>query len=166
MPSLHSSQRLHFETLAIVGVLHQISSYSPHISRPIQLHNEVQPVVFFLTDENISGELSNYLKNVSLHTQTIWDAGLGGSTDLEILGFSQRNQLVIVTQDSDFGTLIYTDKIKFVGIIYLRPGHLSTDFHTNTIKAIINERFDLNPPFILVAENNGKKIKMRLRHFD
>ena len=68
----------------------------------------------FLTDENISGELSDYLKNISVHTQTIWDAGLGGSTDLEILEFSLRNQLVIVTQDSDFGTLIYTLHIFFI----------------------------------------------------
>lgn len=68
----------------------------------------------FLTDENISGELSRYLKNVSLHTQTIWDAGLEGSSDLEILEFSHRNQLVVVTQDSDFGTLIYTLHIFFI----------------------------------------------------
>ena len=27
----------------------------------------------FLTDENISGELSHYLKNVSLHTSLPWE---------------------------------------------------------------------------------------------
>lgn len=88
-----------------------------------------------------------------------------GLSDLEILNRSFTMGQVILTQDSDFGTLIFREKVEFIGIIYLRPGHFSHEFHISTFKTILLADLDLAPPFILVAENTGVTVKIRLRSF-
>ena len=118
----------------------------------------------FIADENISDELIDHLKSLSFLTKSIWEAGLAGSNDNDIIEYATKNQLVILTQDRDFGTLIHTTNIPFVGIVYLRPGHLSATFHIRTFEAILREVIVIEPPFILVAENNGAKIKLRIRN--
>ncbi len=52
---------------------------------------------------------------------------------------------------------------KFVGIIYLRPGHIRADFTIKTLGAIRDNAPDVTPPFILVAERTGDTVKIRVR---
>jgi len=52
---------------------------------------------------------------------------------------------------------------KFVGIIYIRPGHIHADFTIKTLEAIRNNAPDVTPPFILVAERVGGTVKIRVR---
>lgn len=119
----------------------------------------------FLADENIHPEVIRYLQQTGIKTISVKEVGLNGKSDLEILSLAiQKNQLVL-TQDADFGKLVYTSEIKFPGIVYLRPGHYSPSFHIQTIKIIMTENLDLNSPFILVAENKGNSVKIRLRNF-
>jgi hypothetical protein len=52
---------------------------------------------------------------------------------------------------------------KFIGIIYLRPGHIRADFTIKTLEAIRDNAPEVNPPFILVAERTGDNVKIRVR---
>jgi hypothetical protein len=69
---------------------------------------------------------------------------------------------VVLTHDSDFGGLALMGA-KFVGIIYLRPGHIRADFTIKTLEAIRESAPDVTPPFILVAERTGDRVRIRLR---
>jgi len=117
----------------------------------------------FLTDENISPVFFEYLKSKNFNVKNVVELQLNGQPDEEVLRISQIENRVIITQDSDFGRLVKLDKIPFTGIIYLRPGHISASFHIQTFEAILEAVATLNPPFILVAENKGNKIKIRMR---
>lgn len=119
----------------------------------------------FLADENISLEIVDFLRKEGFVVFSILEEGLFGSSDLEILNRSFTKGQVVLTQDSDFGTLVFRDKIEFIGIIYLRPGHFSPEFHITTFKTVLSGDLDLTPPFILVAENTGETVKIRMRSF-
>ena len=67
-----------------------------------------------------------------------------------------------MTHDSDFGGMAVFGA-RFIGIIYLRPGHIQAYFTVKTLKAIRDNAPDVTPPFILVAERTGDTVKIRVR---
>jgi len=118
-----------------------------------------------LTDENINTEIVQHLRKIGFDVFDIKEENLIGISDREILQKSLVQNRVIVTQDSDFGTLIFTENISFVGIVYLRPGHFRSSFHIQTIDTIIKENIEVDQPFLVVAEKKELKINIRIRQF-
>jgi predicted nuclease of predicted toxin-antitoxin system len=114
----------------------------------------------FIADENIPPLLTTYLKELGVDIIIIEKL----QSDLDIIAYAHKHNRAVITQDADFGKIVFTAKVDFTGIIYLRPGHISAAFHKTTIQAIISEKLELLAPFILVAENQGEKIKLRLRN--
>ncbi len=117
-----------------------------------------------LADENIGLEVVNYLRDEGFETKSILEDGTFGRSDMDLLNDSYTQGQVILTQDSDFGTLVFRDQVDFIGIFYLRPGHFSGAFHISTLKTVLNGGLELAPPFIIVAENTGETVKIRLRN--
>jgi predicted nuclease of predicted toxin-antitoxin system len=118
-----------------------------------------------LTDENIDPAVLSFLRQESFDVVDIKEMGWQGKKDIEILVEAHKQQRVVVTQDDDFGKLVFSVKIPFTGIIYLRPGHF---FPERTIKALktvfLQEVLDYIPPFILVVDDKSTHIKIRLRN--
>lgn len=92
------------------------------------------------------------------------ELNLFGTSDLELFKISQKESRVIITQDKDFGKIIFTTEPIFTGIIYLKPGHISGEIHINTFKYLLEQKLQLIAPFIIVAENNIENIKIRIRN--
>ncbi len=118
----------------------------------------------FLTDENIDTEVFQFLKSEGLDVLDIKNEGLFGMKDKEILDLAFSQNRIIISQDSDFGTLVFRDNIKIAGIIYLRPGHTSAEIHIATMRNLLRADLSISLPFILVAENKDDIIKVRLRN--
>ena len=61
----------------------------------------------FLLDENIDPKTATYLKKEEVHVEHVRDSlGQGADDEADILPYSRRNNLIIVTSDlSDFGNL-------------------------------------------------------------
>ena len=116
-----------------------------------------------LTDENISDAVVASLRSNGFDVLDVKENQWTGRSDLFLLQEAYKKQRVILTHDSDFGKIIFTESVPFVGIVYLRPGHFSTDVTVQSIRAILQSQLTLNPPFILTAENNTQKIKIRYR---
>jgi hypothetical protein len=51
----------------------------------------------------------------------------------------------------------------FVGIVYLRPGHISASFVLAVVDAVLQSPVDVEPPFILVAERREATVRVRVR---
>ncbi len=117
----------------------------------------------FLTDENIDQELVEFLRANNFEVFDIKENGLFRLADDAILKMGFEHQFVVISQDSDFGTLIFRDKNPFHGLVYLRPGHQSANLHIETLRAVIAAPLDFEIPFILVAENTGELVRIRLR---
>ena len=93
----------------------------------------------------------------------VCENGLHGSTDVALLRRAFAENRVIVTHDSDFGTLTVLGGEPVVGIVYLRPGHIDPQFTIETVEAVLNADPDLSPPFLLVAKRTGTTIAIRIR---
>jgi predicted nuclease of predicted toxin-antitoxin system len=87
-----------------------------------------------------------------------------GLEDSIAMRIAFQEDRIVITDDSDFGRLAITQGQAFVGIIYLRPGHIRPEFTLETIRAVGNRAEDVTPPFILVAERSGKRVHIRIRH--
>ena len=119
----------------------------------------------FLTDENIDIEVLYFLREQGFDVFDIKEEALFQMADAAILALFYEQNRVVISQDSDFGTLIFRDAALFYGIIYLRPGHVSPIVHIQTLKQIISTHFEVQIPFMIVGENNGDLIKIRIRSF-
>lgn len=117
----------------------------------------------FLTDENIDVEVVQWLRAQQLEVFDIKEETLFGLSDQEILAKALTRQQVVVSQDSDFGTLVFRDGAQFYGMIYLRPGHQSPEVHIETLSTLFAQELTVSPPFMITAENRGDAIRFRVR---
>ena len=115
-----------------------------------------------LADENVHPEVISFLRGLELDIESIAERGKFGLSDDEVLKRATDSDRVVLTHDSDFGGLALMGA-KFIGVIYLRPGHIRANFTIETLEAIRDKAPDVTPPFILVAERVGDTVKIRVR---
>lgn len=116
-----------------------------------------------LTDENIDPVIVAFLRQHGFDTSDVKENGWFGMKDIDLMPLAFQAQRVIVTHDSDFGTIIFTKGEPFVGVLYLRPGHFDASPHIQSLEALLANELDMQTPFIVIAENTGSAIKIRLR---
>jgi predicted nuclease of predicted toxin-antitoxin system len=95
---------------------------------------------------------------------SVLSEGMIGCSDEEVNSYAHRFERIIITQDQDFGKMIYTTDVIFTGIIYLRPGHLNSNIHIQTLSTILEKNPDLNKSFLMVGENLNGLVKIRIRY--
>jgi predicted nuclease of predicted toxin-antitoxin system len=115
-----------------------------------------------LADENIHPDVVEFLRRKGFDVASVAERGKFSLPDVEVLRQATEEGRVALTHDSDFGGLAIFGA-KFIGIIYLRPGHIQPDFTIKTIEAIRKNAPEVMPPFILVAERTGDTVKIRVR---
>ena len=117
----------------------------------------------FLADENIQPEVVAFLRRLGLDVVPANEVGLAGAADTEILRVALETNRVVLTHDSDCGTLAVAAGQPVRGIVYLRPGHIEAQFTVESLKAILKADLDLTPPFLLVAVRRGDVVTIRVR---
>jgi predicted nuclease of predicted toxin-antitoxin system len=115
-----------------------------------------------LADENIHPDVIAYLRLDGLDVTSISEQGHFGLSDVKVLRQAFRAGRIVLTHDSDFGSLALMGA-EFVGIRYLRPGHIRAEFTVQMLQAIRDREVDVTPPFIVVAERTGENVKIRIR---
>ena len=116
-----------------------------------------------LTDENIPPAVVHFLRQKGFSIFDVKESGLSSSTDQALLDIATKDRLVIVTQDNDFTASFFQLRVRDVGIIYLKPGHVSSEVTIVTLDAVLKTKFDLSIPFIVIAENKNTPVKIRYR---
>jgi predicted nuclease of predicted toxin-antitoxin system len=118
-----------------------------------------------LVDENIHPAVIVFLREQGLDVFSFPEQGQFGLSDADILRFAVETNRIVLTHDSDFGGLIVLNEQSFIGIVYLRPGHIQAEFTVETIKTVFEQVKDVQSPFIVVAERSGENVRIRLRQF-
>ena len=116
-----------------------------------------------LADENIHPAVVHALRGRGVDIVTVADVGLLGNSDRAVLDRAHQDDRVVITHDSDFGTLVIRGGARFSGIIFLRPGHVDPSVVLSTIEAIARLDVEVLPPFILVAERREAEVRIRFR---
>jgi predicted nuclease of predicted toxin-antitoxin system len=117
----------------------------------------------FLADANIHPAVVQHLKGQGIAVNSVHDLGMQSASDKDILKCADNEGHVVLTHDRDFGRLAILSGQPFVGILYLRPGHIDPQFTIDTLNAIEKKPLEVTPPFILVARRRGSLVRLRLR---
>ena len=117
-----------------------------------------------LTDENIDLSISEYLRSQGFDVFAVKRSELQGKADIDIHAFAMSQNRVILTHDTDFSEIVYKNKTAFIGLIYLQPGHIQPAFTIQTLAGVLSQNMEVQSPFIIVAENKGTTIKIRVRN--
>ncbi|HMV67478.1 MAG TPA: DUF5615 family PIN-like protein [Myxococcota bacterium] len=124
----------------------------------------MHPLTFpLLADENIAPDVIDGLRARGCDVAGVVLRGLAGSTDRALLALALEERRVVLTHDSDFGTLAVRVGEPMIGIVYLRPGHISAVEVLRQVDALRALEIDARPPFVLVAERRGDAVRARLR---
>jgi predicted nuclease of predicted toxin-antitoxin system len=116
-----------------------------------------------LTDENIDPDVVAGLRRLGFDVLDVVESGRAGASDVDLLRWAKTQGRVIVSHDSDFGTLAILQTEPLVGLVFLRPGHIDPKFTMATIGALLNADPDVTPPFVLVARRTGSQVTIRVR---
>ena len=116
-----------------------------------------------LTDENIHADVVRFLRSMGFDVLDVREENPHGTSDTNLLRWAVSEDRIVLTHDSDFGTLVMLAGEPIVGIVFLRPGHIEPEFTTDSIDALLREELDLTPPFILIAQRKGSRVTVRLR---
>ena len=107
----------------------------------------MKPLEFpLLSDENIVPDVVVGLRARGCDVRTAEEEQLMGRPDVEVLDRATAHRRVVVTHDLAFGQSAIRAGISFVGIIYLRPGHISAAFVLGAIDALRASNMDVQPP--------------------
>lgn len=124
----------------------------------------MRPLDFpILADENIDPEVVSALRSEGKDITAAVTVGLGGASDTQVMRCAHSAGRVVLTHDRDFGRLAIQRGEPYVGLVYLRPGHVSPSFALETLAAIQRLAVDVSPPFILVAERREDRVRIRIR---
>jgi predicted nuclease of predicted toxin-antitoxin system len=116
-----------------------------------------------LADENLHSQVVVHLRASGMDVVSVREEGWIGKPDSELLQLAVADDRVIVTHDSDFGTLAIRRGQPLIGILYLRPGHLRPSYTISLIQTVLSQPIDLHPPFIIVAQRSGDDVNIRVR---
>ena len=124
----------------------------------------MKPLDFpLLTDENIAHEVVLGLRARQRDVRTAADEGLLGHSDIELLARARESGRVILTHDLSFGRLSMFAGTPFVGVVYIRPGHISASFVLEAVDSLLKSSVDVTPPFIALVERRGESVRVRIR---
>jgi predicted nuclease of predicted toxin-antitoxin system len=117
-----------------------------------------------LADENINREVVATLAKRGKDIRSVADESLTGADDTLIIERAFANRRVVLTHDSDFGKLAISIRKPCIGIIYLRPGHISPSFVIEMLDALDALEIETVPPFIVVVDRKADTVRIRLRN--
>jgi predicted nuclease of predicted toxin-antitoxin system len=115
------------------------------------------------TDESVEIAVVQWLRQVGFDVLDVCEQGLQGCTDRQLIQLAVAANRVVVTHDSDFGTLAMLQGEPVVGLVYLRPGHIDPQFTIETLQTVIGIDPEVAPPFILVARRTASGVAIRIR---
>ena len=117
-----------------------------------------------LADENIRPEVVAYIRQNGGDVVTVAEAEMLGADDVDILHYAAVEKRIVLTHDRDFGQLAIQTGVSFVGIIYLRPGHIKPSVTIDCIAALLASSPAVKPPFVLVIDRRTEGVRIRLRN--
>jgi predicted nuclease of predicted toxin-antitoxin system len=120
----------------------------------------------FFADENIPTDLIEWIKSKGFEVSGVTEENLQGGSDIRIIEKCLVSNRIILTQDNDFGKLIFTTSISFYSVIYLRRGHFDGKFHIPTLQTIVKNQKLIEKGTLIIGQRTGKKIKIRIKKIE
>ena len=119
----------------------------------------------FLADENLHIEIVRGLRQANYEVLFVPDLGLAGHKDREILEYSEKNDLIVISGDKDFGGLTEFGPLWGRGkVILLRYRLINIQRIVRNILEILDreaEAFKKEKAMVIVLSEAGYRIHRR-----
>ena len=119
----------------------------------------------FLADENLHIEIVRGLRQANYEVLFVPDLGLAGHKDREILEYSEKNDLIVISGDKDFGGLTEFGSLWGRGkVILLRYRLINIQRIVRNILEILDreaEAFRKEKAMVIVLSEAGYRIHRR-----
>lgn len=112
----------------------------------------------FLVDESTGIKVAQFLQSKGFDTLYVGE-NYAGTSDEDLLVIAQKEQRILITNDKDFGELVYRRKLPSSGVIFLRLKKDTPSNRTIYINYLLENFLHLlSKHFIVVTEG---KIRVR-----
>lgn len=112
-----------------------------------------------IADENIPVPIIEKLRLANIETFSIFD-NLRGISDKEIIEFAQNPPKIILTEDKDFGDLVFAYNQKKVSVILLRYHYLELEKIESILINFLQNHLVEEHSFVVITSKN-----IRIRKF-
>jgi predicted nuclease of predicted toxin-antitoxin system len=116
----------------------------------------------FLANENLHTEIVRGLRQADYEVLFVPDLGLAGHKDREILEYSEKNDLIVISGDKDFGGLTEFGSLWGRGkVILLRFRFIKIHRIVKNILEMLNreaEMLGIEKSFVIVLSESGYRI--------
>lgn len=119
------------------------------------------PKPCFIVDESVDYPLVPYLRSKGYRVIAIAE-DFPSLDDKEILDKAYQQESIVITNDKDFGELIFRHNLKSKGVILLRLHDQSSTAKINTMKALLEKYQDRFYGSFIVASPFGIRIRKLL----
>jgi len=117
----------------------------------------------FLTDENIHADVIRELRQANYEVFSVQDVGLSGHKDHEILEYSEKQDLILISGDKDFGGLIEFGTLWGHGrVILLRYNLINVSQMVQGIVEVVKREAEIlgtGDPVVIVLSESGYRIR-------
>lgn len=111
-----------------------------------------------IIDENVDHEILAQLKSSTYEIFSIQEQSFG-ITDREIIELAKEKKGIILTEDKDFGELVFAHKISNCSVIFLRYNYPDCDKIIKNIFKVLEIYYDKGEHFFITI--TATKIRIR-----
>jgi predicted nuclease of predicted toxin-antitoxin system len=108
----------------------------------------------FLVDESADARLATHLRRLGHDAKTVASDYQPGLEDQEVLAIALREERILITNDRDFGELVYRLGLPHAGVILLRLSTTSLPAKTARLDAILAKHAGSLTRFVVVTERS------------
>jgi predicted nuclease of predicted toxin-antitoxin system len=114
----------------------------------------------FLIDESADARLAAYLRARGYDVTLVAQDYQPGLPDEAVLAIAQSEQLVLITDDRDFGELVFGHRRPHAGVIYLRLDTSILAIRTERLEYVLTHYADQLDQFLVVTR---QRVRVRTR---
>ncbi len=114
----------------------------------------------FLVDECTGPKVSNWLRSEGFEVFSVFNEQRGAK-DIEILEKAYSENWIVITNDKDFGEMIFRMRLKHHGVIFLRLDDERADNKIKVLRQLLlNYSERLEGQFVTVGESKVRFAEM------
>ena len=112
-----------------------------------------------IADENIDRKIIENLRKIGIEIFSIYETERG-KADTDIIEFSRNPPRIILTEDKDFGEIVFQNGIRNISVVFLRYSFSETDEMIKILKNLFqNSQNELFGKFTTITT---QKIRSRI----
>jgi len=112
----------------------------------------------FIVDESTGAAVIAFLRVLNHDVLAVAEE-MPQADDLDILKWAVRDQRVLVTNDKDFGELVFRSGEPHRGVLLIRPPDESPASRVALVRAVLNQCADQLVDHFVVASQSGVRIR-------